>query len=98
MPQSDDDFYDDLLPSFDPEEQKKQQEIAEARGQKIDKLIHMTFAQSDAGQDLLEVWSAAIMMRPTAEPGLSDIEIGIREGRKSFLRDIVLTIAKVEGD
>ena len=35
-------------------------------------------------------------MQPTAEGGMDQFEVGIREGQKSFIRAIILTIKKVE--
>jgi hypothetical protein len=37
-------------------------------------------------------------MTPTAEEGMDMISVGIREGLKRFLRQIYLTINRVEGE
>ena len=64
--------------------------------EKLDNLIHQTFVQCDAGAELLEHWREALMMTPTVEAGADLITVGQAEGIKTFIRNIILTIRKVE--
>lgn len=88
-------FFDDLNP-IDTEEVEKFNKDQNARGEKIDYLVHKVFAQTEEGQELLSIWKESLMMQPTAEGGLDAVEIGIREGMKRFIRGIILTINRVE--
>ncbi len=88
-------FFDDLNPiSF--EDALRFQRDAEDKGRKIDYLIHKTFAQSDSGSELLEVWKESLIMASTAEEGSDLVSIGIKEGMNRFIRGIILTIKRVE--
>jgi len=64
--------------------------------EKLDNLIHQTFVQCEAGAELLEHWKEALMMNPTVEAGADLITVGQAEGMKTFIRNIILTIRKVE--
>lgn len=69
-----------------------------ARYDKLDYLIHKTFKQSPEGYELLELWTENLLMSPSFEAGDNDLVIGHKEGVKSFIRNIILTIRKVESD
>lgn len=86
----------DELYSFDPEAAKKQVEEFKAKGEHLDYLIHKTFVQNEDGAELYALWRESLIMSPTAEQGMDMIGIGIREGMKTFIRKIGLTIKKVE--
>jgi len=58
-------------------------------------LMHRLFKQNEEGAELLAFWKEALIMSPTAQGGMDSVEIGINEGRKSFIRDILLTIERV---
>ena len=90
--------YDEMGIDFDPEELERHKKEQEALYNKIDQLIHMTFAQTEAGAELLELWIESLKMSPGARPGMENIEIGLIEGQKSFIRNIIITIQKVEND
>lgn len=66
--------------------------------EKIDYLIHKVFAQSDEGRELLEIWQEHLLMSPTFQPSDNDLQIGYNEGVKSFIRNIILTLRKVENN
>jgi hypothetical protein len=66
--------------------------------ERLDYLIHKTFAQSEEGRELLELWKEHLMMSPGCLPTDNDLQVGIREGVKDFIRKIVLTIRKVDSD
>lgn len=89
-------FYDDLI--FDPGAAKRQQDEFKAKGEKLDNLIHATFAQNESGIELLQLWSEALIMTSTAEPNMGLVEIGINEGQKRFIKAILLTIKRVENN
>lgn len=90
--------FDELGFNFDPEEIKKHNAEQEAINNRLDQLIHQTFAQTEPGAELLELWKESLMMFPGAAPGMDNTEIGINEGKKAFIRNIILTIRRVEND
>jgi len=69
-----------------------------ANFERLDYLIHKTFKQSSEGMELLELWTENLLMSPSFEMGDNDLTIGHKEGVKSFIRNIILTIRKVEND
>ena len=69
-----------------------------AKWRKYDVLIHKVFKQSEDGAELLAFWKENLIMSPTAQAGMDSVGIGINEGRKSFIRDILLTIERVENE
>jgi len=68
----------------------------EAKGARLDNLIHRTFAENEAGEELLGLWLESILMIPTAQAGMEPLEIGINEGVKQFIRNIILTVRKID--
>lgn len=66
--------------------------------EKLDHLIHKVFAQTEEGKELLEYWKEALLISPTAEHGYDMLSVGLNEGKKTFIRNILLTIKKVEND
>ena len=88
--------FDDLGGSFDLDETKRQTEQAKAKAEHLDYLIHRVFQQSEEGRELLGIWTENLIYAPCAEPGMDQVEIGIREGIKRFIRNIKLTVKKVE--
>jgi hypothetical protein len=63
-----------------------------------DYLIHQVFKQSAEGAELLRQWKEVLIMTPTVKPSSTQMEVGISEGQKLFIRNILLTINKVEND
>ena len=91
--------FDELGTGFDPIEEARQREELERKGNKRDYLIHQVFKQNEAGAELLSMWvQDALIMAPTARPGDDLLAIGLEEGKKEFIRKVLLTIKKVEGD
>ena len=89
-----DNFFDNL--GFqDPEETKRILAQQKVKGDKLDQLIHRTFS-TDSGQELLKIWAETLILMPTAQAGMDSIEIGINEGVKTFLRNLLLTMKKAE--
>tara|TARA_R110000765_G_scaffold95174_4_gene179204 strand:+ start:10 stop:288 length:279 start_codon:yes stop_codon:yes gene_type:complete len=66
--------------------------------ERLDYLIHKTFKQTPEGMELLELWEENLLMAKGFEFSDNDLTIGHKEGVKSFIRNIILTIRKVEND
>lgn len=79
------------------EEMRKRINKEKADGEHIDHLVHRLFKQSEAGVELLAIWERSLLFVPTAAAGYDLVQIGINEGTKQFIRNIKLTIDKVEG-
>lgn len=86
------DYFNDL--GAQPEYTDEQK----AQFNKLDYLIHKTFAQTEDGRELLNLWEDALLLNSTAQPGDDLLSIGINEGQKTFIRNIILTIRKVENE
>ena len=92
-----DNFFDRLGNNqLSSEEALRQTKEAEAKARRLDYLIHRVFEQNKEGAELLGIWKEALIMQPTVEAGMDNFEPGIREGQKSFIRGIFITIKKVE--
>lgn len=63
---------------------------------KLENLIHRVFKQNKAGEELLELWKEALIMTPTATANSTQLQVGIEEGKREFIRNIYLTIKNVE--
>jgi hypothetical protein len=90
-----DNFFDNLQGVMDKEELEAYKRMQEAKSKKIDYLVHKVFAQSEDGKELLKVWERSLVINPTAEEGMDRVSIGIREGMKRFVRNIILTVERV---
>jgi hypothetical protein len=86
----------DALGFKDIEETKKLLEEHRTKGEKLDQLIHQVFEQNESGAELLDLWAETLLMMPTANLGDDLLAIGINEGVKQFIRNIKLTVEKVE--
>ena len=90
--------FDELGTGFDPIAESKLQAKQESKGNQRDYLIHQVFKQNEAGARLLAMWvNDALIMAPTARPGDDLLAIGLEEGKKEFIRKVLLTIQKIEG-
>lgn len=99
MNQSNDNPYDQLSGVItSPEEIEKLQKDNESKYNRIDYLVHQTFSQTDSGKELLELWREDALMLPSCRGGIDMISVGLNEGRKQFVRDILTTIRRVEND
>ena len=63
---------------------------------KRDYLIHQLFAQTEAGVELMEIWQRSFIHTPGYAEGSDLYNLGRVEGRKEIVRNILLTIEKVE--
>ena len=88
--------YDEIGLNLDPEEIAKHKREQSVLHERLDLLIHRTFAQTEAGVELMKLWQESLLMAPGLQPGMCDKEAGIIEGKKSFIRNIILTIRRVE--
>jgi len=82
---------------IDPEELVRQKAADAELWNSLEQRIHKVFAQNDTGKELLEIWKEALIMNPTVTPHSTQFQAGIEEGKKEFIRNIYLTIKKVEG-
>lgn len=89
-------FFDDLKGILSDEELKELESKQQAQAEKIDNLIHRVFAQNEHGKELLEIWQEALILNPTVVEGAGLESHGIEEGKKRFIRGILLTIRRVE--
>ena len=83
---------DDMLFPGAEAAREEQQKI----GNSLDYLIHKVFAQNESGVELLKLWEKALILEPTARPGDDLLTVGINEGTKNFIRNILITVNKVE--
>lgn len=90
--------FDDLGADVNTSDAQQHAADLKAKHDKIDYLIHKLFKQTDEGKELLGVWMQSLIFKPCAEPGMDTLEIGINEGYKRFIRNIKLTIDRVEGE
>ena len=81
--------------AFNPFEETK--EVDEQLFVRLDNLIHRTFQQSESGRELLDMWKESLIMNPTVTPNSTQFDAGIEEGKKTFIRNILITIQQVEG-
>lgn len=94
----DNNFFDNLNP-IDREEAEKFNKDQEEKGKHIDYLIHKVFYQSEEGQELLEIWKDSLIFSPVVVEGEGIDRAGIREGMNRMIRNIILTINRVnKGD
>lgn len=88
--------FDNLFKVQDPELVAKQKSINIEMQSKLDNLIHRVFKQNKDGAELLSIWKEALILTPTVTPNSTQMQVGIEEGRKEFIRRIYLTIKNVE--
>lgn len=69
-----------------------------AEWDKLENLIHQVFEQNPHGKELLAIWKEALIMNPTVTPSSTQFQAGIAEGNKEFIRNIYLTIQKIESN
>lgn len=67
-----------------------------ARYEKMDILTHDVFAKDERGKELLSLWRRSLEINPVARPGMDLLSIGIEQGKKDFIRNIILTIERAE--
>lgn len=62
----------------------------------LDRLICRTFVGHPEGEELLALWTEALIHQPVAISGEGLLEIGMREGKHQFVRSIIATIKRME--
>lgn len=65
--------------------------------EKHNQLIHQVFEQYPKGKELLNAWKDTLISVPTVTPNSTQFEVGIAEGKKTVVREILLAIKLVEG-
>ena len=61
-------------------------------------LVHRVFAQTDAGRELMDIWTESLLMAPVAKANSTQIEIGIQEGMNQVTRTIINICKSVEAE
>ena len=74
----------------------KSQETFNQLAEQSNILIHKVFVQNQDGAELLAKWKDQLLLIPTAEPHSTQIEVGINEGMKQFVRNIMKQCESVE--
>ena len=64
---------------------------------KHNNLIHQVFEQNPQGKELLALWKETLITVPTVMKNSTQMEVGIAEGKKTVVREIILAIKSVEG-
>ena len=91
--------FDDISTGYDPDAAAKQEQEAGAKHSRLDYLIHQTFEQSDSGRELLQLWTKdSLILTPSAIPGDTLLEIGIKQGMQDFIRKLIITVEKVNNE
>lgn len=85
-------------PFIQTEEQGKQNDALKQLCDRNAKLMHILFVQSEHGRELLDNMKESLMMSPTVTPYSSQFQAGIEEGKKEFIRNIILTVQAIEED
>tara|TARA_R110002096_G_scaffold351159_1_gene544294 strand:- start:583 stop:870 length:288 start_codon:yes stop_codon:yes gene_type:complete len=88
--------FDAMAGMADPSEVKRMEAEQKIMWDKVDELVHQVFKQNKQGADLLAHWTTALMMAPTVTASSTQMQVGIAEGKKEFIRNILLTIKRVE--
>ena len=89
--------FDEIGGIPDDEELAKIQAANSVMWDKLEHLIHQVFEQNPKGKELLTIWKEALIMNPTVTANSTAFQAGIAEGNKEFIRNIYLTVKKVEG-
>ena len=90
--------FDSIVGIQDPEELARNQAEQVEIHNRMDYLIHQVFEQNKAGKELLSLWKDALLLNPVVTPNETQFGAGIEQGKKDFIRLILLTIKKVEAD
>jgi len=83
---------------FDLEAEAKAKANEDAMWDKLESLIHQVFEQNQQGKELIEIWKETLIMAPTVTANSTAYQCGIAEGKKEFIRNIYLTIQKIESN
>ncbi len=96
MKQEESNAFDDLDSGHDHDEALRQKVENTEVANRFDYLIHKIFEQTPEGKELMVIWDEILRMSPTVVGGMDMYDVGMREGRKTFIRDIILTVRRVE--
>lgn len=62
----------------------------------FNKLVHSVFS-TDKGKKLLDMWMDDLIHSPGGIEGIEPYKLGMVEGRKSFIRSILVSMKRAEG-
>lgn len=80
----------------DPEELEKIKKESESKYNKLDYLVHQTFSQNESGRELLALWQEEALMQPLS--GIDEYSRGKSEGMKQFIRNVIITVRRVNNE
>jgi len=73
-------------------------EADKVKHNRLDYLYHRVFAQNEDGAELLGLWEEHLKMSAADVNGSDAYNLGKEEGKKTFIRNVILTIRKVENE
>lgn len=88
--------FDNIGGIADPEDVAKQAAVDREKWDRMEYLIHKVFSQNEDGAVLILQWKEALIMTPTVTEQSTQFQAGMREGEKSFIRNILLTIENID--
>jgi len=88
--------FDNMAGIPDPNDVALQAAKDREKWDRMDYLIHKVFAQNEDGAALILQWKEALIMTPTVTENSTQFQAGMREGEKSFIRQILLTIENID--
>lgn len=83
-------------------DRRKQDQISKLKqkmhesGNEYQKLLHQVFIESEHGAKLLDIWLDAALMTEGHFNGKESYDLGRMEGRKEFVREILLQSKQAE--
>jgi len=88
--------FDNMAGIPDPADVALQAARDREKWDRMDYLIHKVFSQNEDGAALILQWKEALIMTPTVTENSTQFQAGMREGEKSFIRQILLTIENID--
>ena len=90
--------FDDIDVNLNSEDNERLQKEVEAEANKMNYLVHRVFQQNEQGRELMALWKESLIVQPSFEGHSTQFEAGLNEGEKRFVRNLILTINKVENN
>ncbi len=76
----------------------EQTDSFKAQMEKNNILLHKVFVQNADGVELLNKWRDSLIMTPSLAPESTQFEVGLNEGEKRFIRNLIISIQSVESN
>lgn len=73
-------------------------EINARKTEHYSNLVHRVFAQTEAGRELMDIWTESLLKTPVARANSTQIEMGIQEGMNQVTRTIINICNSVEAE